>query len=337
MITQHQPAKVKYYGFDYPPVGILDLLKEYQFDNTVYIIDPIGVEQLPYNEITSDDRIIITTHESSSHHWFDKLLSRLKQCGVPDRNILLRSACLRDPDSPIPRVNTIADEAFDMLAKHPTMSSIAPTHHYVCLNRLPRWQRYQLVVEFIKRDLLKYGAVSYTSRVPSNEYSKYFPLVVDEKQVSYDQGHVHYHPKIQGALFNVATESSYEPEYTNTKHQEHGYPGMTEKTFKIWAMAQIPIWLAPYKSVDCYRKLGFDVFDDIVDHSYDLIVSPQDRITKVAVEVERLCQISNTRLTELKEKMSVRFQSNFDRLKYLAGNYQAEKSQWDHWLTQTQS
>lgn len=34
------------------------------------------------------------------------------------------------------------------------------------------------------------------------------------------------------------------------------------------------------RSIQWFRKWGFDVFDDVVDHSYDLIGDPSERILR---------------------------------------------------------
>jgi hypothetical protein len=44
---------------------------------------------------------------------------------------------------------------------------------------------------------------------------------------------------------------------------------LSEKSFKVFAWHQIPIFMASPKQVDTIREIGFDMFDDIIDHSYD--------------------------------------------------------------------
>jgi hypothetical protein len=52
------------------------------------------------------------------------------------------------------------------------------------------------------------------------------------------------------------------------EHQEKGI-FLTEKTFKCFAWHQLPIFVATSGHVKKVRELGFDVFDDVIDHSYD--------------------------------------------------------------------
>ena len=44
---------------------------------------------------------------------------------------------------------------------------------------------------------------------------------------------------------------------------------LTEKSFKFFAWHQIPVFNASRNHVREIRKLGFDLFEDIIDHSYD--------------------------------------------------------------------
>lgn len=52
---------------------------------------------------------------------------------------------------------------------------------------------------------------------------------------------------------------------------------VTEKTLTaIWG-GTIPIWVGGWRIPDYMRQLGFDVFDDLVDHSYQQLVDPAER------------------------------------------------------------
>lgn len=62
------------------------------------------------------------------------------------------------------------------------------------------------------------------------------------------------------ALVNVIAE---------TMENDDQPVNISEKTFKAFAWHQIPIWHSVYGTVNEVRKMGFDLFDDIIDHSYD--------------------------------------------------------------------
>jgi hypothetical protein len=72
---------------------------------------------------------------------------------------------------------------------------------------------------------------------------------------------------------NIVTESLY-------KH----YPGIiTEKTVFAWLAFQVPIIVGYPGIVSHARNLGFDMFDDVVDHSYDSL--PNHEREQAAIEL----------------------------------------------------
>ena len=52
---------------------------------------------------------------------------------------------------------------------------------------------------------------------------------------------------------------------------------ITEKTIMAIYGGTIPVWVGGWRIVDYMRDQGFDVFDDIVDHSYQDLTDPWDR------------------------------------------------------------
>lgn len=323
---------VKYYGFYYPPVGIIEVLDLLLLpsDACFYIIDPLLGKELPYAEIQqqSNPYVIISTQEGASHHWFDRLILTLVQHGVSHDRIILRSACLWDPDSPVKRIHTIVDECSDFcsnLGNTHAPDSKPPTHHFVCLNRLHRWQRYTLVTAILDRKLDQFGCLSYIEP-PAQADPRFAQL--QKPDVSWQEQRNISDPEISGALFNVICEAAYEPEPGSQRLVHHNRPGMTEKSYKCFALFQIPIWLAPYRAVECYRNLGFDVFDDIIDHGYDLELDPRKRIDMVVAQIEKICQYNHAQLNELKQNLLPRLTKNFKVLESWAFNFNNELPQW---------
>jgi hypothetical protein len=123
---------IKYYGFDYPPISIIDALKRLVSEqHAFYILDPIGGTDLPYDELNSNCWVIITTNEGSSHRWLDRLIPKLQSHGVLLNRIVIRSSCLWDPESPVKHIHTIVDECSDFitLLKDYTPKITIPTHY----------------------------------------------------------------------------------------------------------------------------------------------------------------------------------------------------------------
>jgi hypothetical protein len=310
-------------------VGIIDVLTRLidPFDN-VYIVDPISNQTLPYHELDSSCWVIITTNEGSSHRWFDRLIARLQTQGVQQDHIVIRSACLWDPTSPVKHIHTIVDECSDFITFHKNFVPyiVPPSHHYVCLNNGHRWQRYQLIKQLLNRNLDQFGQISYLQS-PNTDDAR-FPMVISKSRILWDEQRDLSLPELTGAMVNLITETAYEPEDLDQKLVYHHRPGMTEKSYKCFALYQIPIWLAPYRAVSCYRSLGFDVFDDIIDHGYDLEIDPKLRISMIVDQIQKICQQPTQNLIELKTKLLPRFEQNWKTLRHYAHNFQTEVPQW---------
>ena len=63
---------------------------------------------------------------------------------------------------------------------------------------------------------------------------------------------------------------------------------ITEKSYKAFSWYQFPIWYAVPGLVGKLREQGFDLFDDIIDHSYDTENDPWVRMVKVVEEITKL-------------------------------------------------
>jgi hypothetical protein len=71
---------------------------------------------------------------------------------------------------------------------------------------------------------------------------------------------------------------------------------ITEKTLNSIYAYNFPIMISSKGSVKFLRDIGIDVFDDIVDHSYDLIDNPIDRMYRAIVDNKNLLSdIDNTK------------------------------------------
>lgn len=320
----------RHHGFDHPPVGLMDVIRSsvVSDDAVIYIIDPIGSGLPPYDEIRQIDRsqlwIVINTHEPATYRWFDRLLAHLTQrCGISQDRIILHSSCLRDPESPLHLVGSIVDYATDIIGQ--LGKEIMPgiiKHHFVCLNRQHRWQRRVLVQMLQDQGLDKFGKISYLES-PN-------PMVLDRVDVSWQDQRDIRHPDIKNAAINLITETAYEPEDPDTGSIQHHYrPALTEKTFKSIYMCQYPVWASAQYTVACYRDLGFDAFDDVIDHGYDLEPDPQKRLVLIADEIKRLTEISIIDWSGRRERHLDRFRANLDQLIWYNLNHQSELDKWN--------
>lgn len=68
---------------------------------------------------------------------------------------------------------------------------------------------------------------------------------------------------------------------------------ITEKTVMAIMGGTLPVWVGGWRLPDVMRDLGFDVFDDIVDHSYSTLSCAQDRAQQALIKNLRLFQDFN--------------------------------------------
>jgi hypothetical protein len=84
--------------------------------------------------------------------------------------------------------------------------------------------------------------------------------------------------KYENSFVEIVSESSFDAP---------GYM-LTEKTMHVFYGCNFPILLSGCGAVQHLREVGFDMFDDIVDHGYDNMANPIDRIAYAIDWNERL-------------------------------------------------
>jgi hypothetical protein len=110
---------------------------------------------------------------------------------------------------------------------------------------------------------------------------------IPEKQTTFENSYI-----------NIVTESS----YVDSEFIVH----ITEKSFRPFYYYQLPIFVASHHHIKHLKEIyGFDMFEDIIDHSYDNIVDQRDRLFKIVKEVKRL--------NENKEIIKEFYKNNYNR------------------------
>jgi hypothetical protein len=108
----------------------------------------------------------------------------------------------------------------------------------------------------------------------------------------------------ENSYINITTESCY---FQNEIH-------ITDKTIKPLYFYQIPIFLASYQHVSYVKsRYGFDVFEDIIDHSYDDEKDNKIRFKKIIKEIERLSKNKNE-IIDFYKKNRDRFEYNRNKV-----------------------
>lgn len=83
----------------------------------------------------------------------------------------------------------------------------------------------------------------------------------------------------QHSLINLTTESVF---FSDIIH-------ISEKSFKPFALFHLPVFVASHNHVkELEYQFGFDLFHDIIDHSYDSEPNDYKRLIKIVEEIKRL-------------------------------------------------
>lgn len=90
-----------------------------------------------------------------------------------------------------------------------------------------------------------------------------------------------YHPAFQETYVNLVTETTVRADT----------PMLSEKTFKPIATGQLFVLIASPGAIQFLRDIGFDTFDDIIDHGYDQITDIRKRIELALVQIDNLAQM----------------------------------------------
>jgi hypothetical protein len=91
----------------------------------------------------------------------------------------------------------------------------------------------------------------------------------------------------QNSYINIVAETYFK----NKENNLH----ITEKSFKPFYYFQMPIFLAQYNHVKMIREeYDFNLFDDLIDHSYDNEKDDVKRLKMLVKEIERLSSMHDT-------------------------------------------
>jgi len=137
------------------------------------------------------------------------------------------------------------------------------------------------------------------------------PILLDGEIGGMDDQHCNTTNNWFSCLLYVVTESSDQTDIGWTEIF------ITEKTFKSFMYRQIPIFNAVPGTVNVVRNLGFDVFDDIIDHSYDTINDSETRMQTMVVELKKITEKYNIdEMTDLRKELWPRINKNVELVHY---------------------
>lgn len=154
--------------------------------------------------------------------------------------------------------------------------------------------------------------VTYFNQYMDKEYwnviASKLPISIDRFFLGWDEnenadisGELHHTDVFSNAYVDLVTENI---NYSPIKFE---YNTLTEKSLKPFLFYQLPIFITYQNNLKCLRDMGFDLFDDILDNSYDVIEDPKQRID---IAVSNLIKLKEVDLSNYFEENKIRFVNN---------------------------
>jgi hypothetical protein len=257
-------------------------------------------------------------------------LTRMLLQSHPDRFMVLFNAHVNVDRLPYPAVcftTWLISRSEYRLDQLDYNFDLALDRKFLCLLRRPTLNRAYLARFFLDHIGLDTVRMSFGSGA-RDELAQYrdvvgvdLPLLVDgvltDRVQEFDISNSQFH----SCLFNIAAETSSQTEYcANTPQWRSVF--LTEKTWKAIMQRQISIWYGVPGLVKHVRELGFDTFDDILDHQYDNILDEAQRHQSVFDLIVQLNdRYSLADCQTLRQQLQPRLEANFKKLlEYLRTN-----------------
>jgi hypothetical protein len=213
----------------------------------------------------------------------------------------LHKEITKDNCTIIPMGGDITNQIDSYMKFMPNLEKNTLAKNFISLNRGPRNHRSYLVSALYGRNLDKFGKISYLSPIDKDKLSDLIPYNHDldynyklantgyqrflrEKEHKIeDSNDIYTMPNDNLDNFKKSLQSKYNDSIielvSETSYNEHSF-NITEKTLHFIYGANFPILISSVGTVDFLRNLGIDMFDDLIDHSYDTIEDPALRINQ---------------------------------------------------------
>jgi hypothetical protein len=212
---------------------------------------------------------------------------------------------------------------------------------FLSLNRNKRAHRAMLVSLLYGLDLDKHGLIScmfqdsiddlydYTQwpeleicRQGFNKF-KSSKLTLNDNPEIYTNGNNDNVSNFKNKLSNYYRDTFVEI-ITETSYTEQCY-NLTEKTLNSIYGCCFPILLCSQGSVAFLRNMGMDMFDDIINHRYDMIADPADRL--YAAINDNIAVLTNPNIKEIWQHNKHRFMNNVDFARETLYNFYSTRAE----------
>ena len=227
----------------------------------------------------------------------------------------------------------LAPEVFGVYHNKFEYVNSKPTKLFNCFINRGCIFRQSWMYQFVRRDLLEHGHVSYwcEDRSGKSTPASYFEQLLVGNEIFQSE-----HEQLQGKIPYKSFESSLEHAILDSQRTvilETFFDNPVANVFteKIWRSIQLPrpwLLLNSTGAVARLRDWGFDVFDDYVDHSYDQepqnfkrqtmildqLLTPIDYTDSVLEDFERRAQHNQQLLQELQSAWPNKFEQVIDQI-----------------------
>ena len=114
-------------------------------------------------------------------------------------------------------------------------------------------------------------------------------------------------------ILNLVTDNAVG--FDDSDNFKYGTITLTEKAWKPFKTHQLPLYIGLPGYVGVIRNLGFDVYDDFIDHSYDKEMNHIERIKMVVDELNRITKLDMLKFYNTNRKRFVKNCAHIYKLK----------------------
>ena len=224
----------------------------------------------------------------------------------------------------IPMGGDVTNQLSMYMKYAPSVEKNSDAKNFISLNRGHRHHRTYLVSALYGRELDNYGMISHLSFPVAESLSDaiQYDYLADSQYELANSGFKRFDRTEESSnIYSTQNDNltnfkqNLLPKYTNslielvseTSYNEHSF-NITEKTLHFIYGCNFPIMLSSPGTVHFLRSMGIDMFDDVIDHSYDIIEDPALRINS-AIDLN-LDILTSSNVIELWKENKYRIDKN---------------------------
>jgi hypothetical protein len=264
---------------------------------------PFSLVEQKYKEATDRGKkfyyVLECLPEATSYHYDcrgQKMVEHMKKimdkCNLEPHQVIHLSGA--HDENPSPYQHCLGITQFGTgLEFIDSFADKVPQHHFVSLSNYPRRHRVLATVQMWDRQLEKYGYISlnmepnggWNGDAMPDRYRYRLPAYIDGAATG-DGIFKLRNSETATAFINVVLETSIEYGVCDRSWHPNFF---TEKSIKPFAWGHVPMFITTAHHVRKIRRYGYDLFDDLIDHSYDEELDPYKRITMVVNQLQDIC------------------------------------------------